>query len=117
MQAQYVFDVALAAGASEGDIALIVDRQGGIRVLNPSGWSLPGLAAEFGADAIFRVERRAGQIVLEGWHGRQHCLIQQDTELTQFGLHPHATMPQSTALALASENDRSPQVRNSYSLT
>ena len=37
MQAQHVFDVALAAGASEGDIALIVDRQGGIRVTQPVG--------------------------------------------------------------------------------
>jgi hypothetical protein len=112
-----VFDVAVAGGPVEEDIAVLLDRLGGIRLLDPTGWSLPGLAAEFGAYAVYRVQRRAGQVILEGWNGRQRCLLQEDIEPLRFRHHIHATMPQSTTLAQASVNERSPQVRNSYSRT
>jgi hypothetical protein len=112
-----VFDVAVARGPAEEDIAVLIDRLGGIRLLDPTGWSLPGLAAEFGAAAVYRVGRRAGQVILEGWNGRRRCLLQENTENVRFDLHTHATIPQPRALAQPIVKERSPQVRNSYSRT
>jgi len=74
-QAEDVLDVATTAGSSlEG--VLLIDRQGGMRVMEAAGWSLTGLAAEFGAAAVFRIERRSTGVRVEGWSGSQRCLLE-----------------------------------------
>jgi hypothetical protein len=82
-QAEDILDVAVA-GSTYGanDVAILLDRQGGMRMLDPAGWSLPALSAEFGATAVYKVERRSGTVRVEGWGGGQRCLIQR--ELAQF---------------------------------
>ena len=61
------------------DKLVVLDRQGGIRILDPKGWLLPALAAEFGAVAVYKVERRGGSVRVEGWNGWQRCLLQGQT--------------------------------------
>lgn len=60
------------------DVVILIDRQGGMRMLDPSGWSLPALSAEFGASAVYKVERRGTQVRLEGWDGSERCLLQRN---------------------------------------
>jgi hypothetical protein len=72
-QAEEILETAAAAGGSlEG--VILLDRQGGLRIFEAAGWSPAGLAAEFGAAALFRIERRAGGVRVEGWSGPHHCL-------------------------------------------
>jgi len=55
---------------------MVLDRQGGLRILKPEGWLLPALAAEFGAEAVYKVERRGSSVRVEGWSGSERCLLQ-----------------------------------------
>jgi hypothetical protein len=83
-QAEDILDVAVAANdPGAKDVAILMDRQGGMRMLDPAGWSLPALSAEFGATAVYRVERRGGTVRVEGWGGGQRCLIQRNVSLAR----------------------------------
>jgi hypothetical protein len=67
-QAEDILDVAVAGNRyGADDVAILIDRQGGMRMLNPAGWSLPALSAEYGAAAVYKVERRGGAVRVEGW--------------------------------------------------
>jgi hypothetical protein len=88
-QAEDILDVAVAGnryGAEE--VAILVDRQGGMRMLDPAGWSLPGMSAEYGASAVYKVERRDGAVRVEGWTGGQRCLIQRNVTSLPPTLYP-----------------------------
>jgi hypothetical protein len=76
-RAEDILEVAASAEAS-ADLVIVVDRQGGIRMIDAAGWSLPALQAEFGAASVFRVERRGQTVRVEGWEGGQRCLLQRD---------------------------------------
>ena len=76
-KAEDILDVAVAGDRyGTGDVAILIDRQGGMRMLNPAGWSLAAMGAEYGADAVYRVERRGATVQVEGWGSGQRCLIQ-----------------------------------------
>lgn len=78
-QAEDILDVAVAGntyGAS--DVAILIDRQGGMRIMDPAGWSLPSLSDEYGASAAYKVERRGGAVRVEGWGNGQRCLLQRN---------------------------------------
>lgn len=78
-KAEDILDVAVAGDRyGAGDVAILIDRQGGMRMLNPAGWSLPAMCAEYGADAVYKVERRGGQVRVEGWGCGQRCLLQRN---------------------------------------
>jgi hypothetical protein len=65
------------SGAGElGDTLFVLDRRGGLTMLESAGWSLPALAAEFGAEAVYRVERRGFSVRVEGWDRRRRCVMQ-----------------------------------------
>jgi len=62
-RAEEVLEIATEAGREIGeDMAILINRQGGMRMLNAAGWSLSGLLAEFGAAAVYKVERRSSAI-------------------------------------------------------
>ena len=77
--AQAILDTALAGDATTPEWAVVVDRQGGLRMLDPAGWNLSALAAEFGARSAFRVRRLSGSIRVEGWSGLRSCILEQET--------------------------------------
>jgi hypothetical protein len=82
-RAEDILDIAIVrdchADCHAQDVAILIDRQGGMRMLNPDGWSLAALSTEFGAVAVYKVERRGGTVRVEGWDGGQRCLIQRKT--------------------------------------
>lgn len=75
-RAEEILQIATAGNGGLGDTVVVLDRQGGFRMLEAAGWSLPGLAAEFGAEAVYKVERRGGAVRVEGWNGAERCLLE-----------------------------------------
>lgn len=106
-RAEEILQIATSDSSSLGDTLVVLDRQGGFRMLDPTGWSLPALAAEFGAEAVYKVERKGSSVRVEGWDGSQRCLLQGQTSKnlahTLLGLPfvPQATMLQVSTRALA----------------
>ena len=80
-KAEEILDVAAGANrANDPDtpVAILMNRQGGMRMLDPTGWSLAALGAEFGAAAVYKVEQQGGTSRVEGWGRGQRCLIQRE---------------------------------------
>jgi hypothetical protein len=77
-QAEDILDVALEGDSTGGDLAIVIDRQGGMRMMDAQGWSLPALSAEFGGAAVYKVERRGRTVRVEGWGAGDRCLIQRE---------------------------------------
>ena len=59
-----------------GEVAIVIDRQGGLRLPDPAGWSLPAMRTEYGAAAVYKGERRGNSIRVEGWDGLRSCRIE-----------------------------------------
>jgi hypothetical protein len=77
-QAEEILDIAMSGDGDAGDLAILTDRQGGMRMLDPKGWTLPALCAEFGAAAVYTVVRRGRTVRVEGWSGGERCLLQRN---------------------------------------
>jgi hypothetical protein len=96
-QAEDIMDIAASGDSSLQDVVIVMDRQGGMRMLDPSGWSLPALSAEYGATAVYKVEKRRDAVRVEGWNGSERCLIQrslQSAKLFQLpGMGPGSYRP------------------------
>ena len=75
-QAEDILDVAASGDSSLQDVVIVIDRQSGMRMLDPAGWSLAALAAEYGAIAVYKVERRGAAVRVEGWNGSERCLVE-----------------------------------------
>ena len=82
-QADDILDVATSGDASMQDVVILMDRQGGMRMLDPTGWSLQALTAEYGASAVYKVERRGSAVRVEGWNGFERCLVQRELSRTR----------------------------------
>jgi hypothetical protein len=106
-RAEEILQIATNGSSDLGDTLVVLDRQGGFRMLEATGWSLPALAAEFGAEAVYKVERRGMAVRVEGWDGFQRCLLQgqssRDRALSLFGapFAAQATMLRLTVAAAA----------------
>jgi hypothetical protein len=99
------------------DCTICITHHGAIRILaEPAGWSLPALAADLGAAALFRVERRAGAVRVEGWSPAGSCVLRRDLCAPWWSRNSagraHATRHAPECWAV-SKNDLAPQVRNS----
>jgi hypothetical protein len=75
-KAEEILDIAIAGENSAPESAIVIDRQGGFRMIDPAGWSLSGLAAEYGAAAVYKIDRRGDSVRVEGWDGVDRCLLQ-----------------------------------------
>lgn len=58
------------------DVAIVIGGQGSVRMINPAGWSLPAMRTEFGAAAVYKVERRGSTVRVEGWDGERSCRLE-----------------------------------------
>jgi hypothetical protein len=108
-QAEDILNTAIHAREG-GDVVIILDRRGGMRVMEAAGWSLPALSAEFGASAAFKIRKHQGIASVEGWNGMERCLLQQETPTTAYGQLPlvpavcHPMRFQVTPLSIAESN-------------
>ena len=92
-QAEEILEIAVAGTGDAGDLAIVIDRQGAMRMLEPTGWSLPAMCVEFGAAAAYRVERRGRTIRVEGWGGGNRCLLQRSLEPGMRAAFPSRSLP------------------------
>jgi hypothetical protein len=100
-RAEEILSIATSETSDLGDTLVVLDRQGGFTMLEPTGWSLPALAAEYGAEAVYRVERRGLSVRVEGWDGSQRCLLQSQSGRNRaYGLFGAPFAPPATVLRL-----------------
>ena len=109
-----------AAAATERDspqYVICVSRTGSIRILSDvTGWSLPALALEMGAAALYQVERKGATVQVEGWSYGRKCVLSKDTtqawwlQARPAGAYANVQLLESAG---TSPNERAPQVRNS----
>jgi len=77
-----ILETAAEAQAADGlvnhspEYLIAISRAGSIRMLaDASGWSLPALAAEYGASAVYRVNRRPRSVRVEAWSAGRTCTL------------------------------------------
>jgi len=105
----------LAKGDEAQDCAICVSHLGDIRVIAESaGWSLPAMAAAFGAKALFHVVRRGDMVTVDAWSPKATCTLRRES-LRPSPLRNEAAYAilDSAVYGKVSENDLVPQVRNS----
>lgn len=87
--AERILETAVLASDTETqNCTLCVSRQGAIHILTePSGWSLAGLAAEYGASALFTINKRGPTITVEGWSPQGSCLLRRDLSAERWFSH------------------------------
>lgn len=75
--AEQILETAVAAqGVEAQDCAICISPSGALRLYaDPASWSLAALACETGAAAVYRVERRGGQVRVEGWSRTGECTL------------------------------------------
>ena len=74
-KAESIFEIAIAPAAEYDNAALVIDRAGGMRVLNSAEWSLPAIICEFGASEVYLIQRGLGKLKVEGWSATERCVV------------------------------------------
>ena len=65
-----------AAGQPESsDIAILIDYQNGLRIVNAGGWQLDALRREYQAAAAYTVKRTSQSVVVEAQDGQSQCTL------------------------------------------
>jgi hypothetical protein len=115
--AERILETAAAAESNTPEYVICVSRTGSLRILSDmTGWSLPALALDLGAAALYRVERKKGTVRVEGWSYGRNCVLSRDagkawrSYAQPGGIYATCQLLESSG---ASQNDRGPHVRNS----
>ena len=109
---------AASADRTSPEYVICLSRTGSLRILTEfAGWSLPALAIEAGAAALYHVARRGATVQVEGWSYGRKCLLSRDSS-GEWWTRPgprtaYATFEMIEAGSSSSQNERAPQVRNS----
>jgi hypothetical protein len=74
--AEQILETAATAEHGPAEHLIAVLRTGSIRILSDANaWSLPALAAEYGASAVYRVTRRGRTARVEAWSLGRTCVL------------------------------------------
>lgn len=114
--AERILETAAVAESDTPEYVICISRTGSLRILSDmTGWSLPALALDLGADALYRVQRTKGTAQVEGWSYGRKCLLSRDARNACWSRQPGGVYANCQLLegSGASLNDRVPQVRNS----
>lgn len=94
-----ILETAAEGQATEGppnhptEYLIAILRAGSIRMIaDAGGWSLPALATEYGAAAVYRVSRRLRSVRVEAWSAGRTCVLTRELPAH------HACRVTSTAL-------------------
>ena len=74
--ARRIFETASNAPDTPGDMSILIDGEGAIRIVSDSDWPLDSLCRERGAAMAYRVTSRGGNVRLEGRSGLHACVIE-----------------------------------------
>jgi hypothetical protein len=73
--AEQIMETAQQGTGEDCRLSILVGREGGIRMVSGSDWELEPLRVHHGAQAAYRVTRRAGCVQLEGRSDDGICLL------------------------------------------
>jgi hypothetical protein len=71
------------AELSPSDFAILVDRDGSIRVVDSSGWRTDSLRSEHGAETLFRVSRTSTRVQVEAESGLTRCSLERTKPISR----------------------------------
>lgn len=74
------------AGQQTTDLVILIIAGGQIRIMDPSGWSLESLQVEYGAEAVYRVTRRAAVLRVEGRQRGRSCQFTSEVPIPSMNL-------------------------------
>lgn len=77
--AEEIFATANGAGGDDCRLAILMSADGGIHMLDGSGWNLESLRRHHGADSAFLVTRENGRVSLEARTQGSHCTMRSET--------------------------------------
>jgi hypothetical protein len=86
--AEEIFAAARTAGPEDCDMAILVNRDGGIHMIAGADWELEPMRQHYGASAAYRVNRNGGQVKLEARRANESCTLvaEQPVRATRYGL-------------------------------
>jgi hypothetical protein len=73
--AEEIFAAARTAGPEDCDMAILVNSDGGIRMIAGADWELEPMRLHYGASAAYRVNRQGGQVKLEARRANERCTL------------------------------------------
>jgi hypothetical protein len=73
--AEEIFAAARTAGPEDCDMAILVNRDGGIHMIAGADWDLEPMRLHYGASAAYRVNRNGGQVRLEARRANESCTL------------------------------------------
>jgi hypothetical protein len=74
-QAKEIFTEARRAGPEDCDMAILVNRDGGIHMIAGADWELEPMRLHYGASAAYRVNRSGGDVKLEARRANEICTL------------------------------------------
>jgi hypothetical protein len=74
-RADSILEAASDSGASSVGTTIVMDREGGMRILNSEGWTLNGIIGELGAAEVYMVKYGAAAITVEAWSTTDRCTV------------------------------------------
>ncbi len=57
-------------------MAILIARDGALRLVPAEGWELEPLRLEHGAESAYRIERRGGNVRVEARRAHERCLLE-----------------------------------------
>lgn len=100
-----ILDTASAVDQTESsDIAIVIDHQNGMRIVNAGGWQLDALRREYHAAAVYTVKRTAHSVMVEAQDGQTHCTMKKSIGAqlpfsAMSGFPQHLIRPEQVLLA------------------
>jgi hypothetical protein len=76
--AEEIFEAACTAGPEDCDMAILVNRDGGIHMIAGADWELEPMRQHYGASAAYCVNRNSGQVKLEARRANESCTLVAD---------------------------------------
>lgn len=74
-RADSILEAASVPGASSIGTAIVMDREGGMRILNSEGWTLNGIIGELGAAEVYMIRYGGEAITVEAWSTTDRCTV------------------------------------------
>jgi len=77
--AEEIFATARQAGQDDCEVAILIQRDGGILMVPVSGWELEPLRMHHGASAAYRVSRNGSRVRVEARSAGETCMLQSES--------------------------------------
>jgi hypothetical protein len=74
-RADSILEAASVPGATSVGTAIVMDREGRMRILNSEGWTLNGIIGELGAAEVYMIRYGGEKITVDAWSTTDRCTV------------------------------------------